>query len=330
MSTNLAGHRRRPPSGRPRTPASNHRPAREPAASGTEKKRAAIGLERAVQLATAIVAPTTVLTALLFYFGWVRTNALFQYFGVDATVLGFTTQDYLLRSSEALYIPLGTLLVVGLAGLWVHGLMTTWLAARRRLRLLRATAVALGVVGLALFARGVAGVAVPRLSLNDFLVTPVCLGLGAVLGAYGHWLWLRQRAVQGHDGSPARPRWHGVVSLVLVVLLVVLSLFWATTNYARAYGRGRAAAYARQLAVRPGVIVYSADRLFLHGPGVQELALPAQQHTSYRYRYSGLRLTESHGRLFLLPEGWTRTDGAAIVLAGSDKLRVEFIRGLGA
>jgi hypothetical protein len=115
------------------------------------------------------------------------------------------------------------------------------------------------------------------------------------------------------------------------VLLVVVSLFWATTNYAREYGRGRADQYARLLAVRPGVIVYSADRLFLQGPGVVETTLPAEQHTSFRYRYGGLRLlTESRGRLFLLPAGWTRTDGAAIVLANSDKVRVEFIRGLGA
>ena len=327
MSTNLTGSRRRP-TGRHRTAASPEQRAGEQAASGAEQ-RTPIGLERAVQLATAIVAPTTVLTALLFYYGWVRTNALFQYFGVDATVLGFTTQDYLLRSSEALYVPFGTLLVVGLAGLWVHGSTTRWLAARR-LRMLRATAVVLGVVGLALFARGVAGVVVPRLSANDFLVTPVCLGLGAVVGAYGRWLWLRQRALEGHDDA-VPPRWHGVVSLVLVALLVVLSMFWATSNYARAYGRGRAVAYARQLAVRPGVVVYSADRLFLHGPGVQELALPPEEHSSYRYRYSGLRLlTESRGRLFLLPAGWTTTDGAAIVLAGDDKLRVEFTRGHGA
>jgi hypothetical protein len=39
------------------------------------------------------------------------------------------------------------------------------------------------------------------------------------------------------------------------VLLVVVSLFWATTNYAREHGRGRADRYARLLAVRPCVIV---------------------------------------------------------------------------
>ena len=328
MKSNLTGSRRRPPPARTRPP----RDARADGATAPDTgKRPAIGLERGLQVVTAIVAPTTLLTALLFYFGWIRTNALFQYFGVDATTLGFTTQDYLLRSSEALYVPLGTLLVVGLVALWLHSVVATWLAARRRLDLLRGIAVALGLVGLALFARGVAGVALPRLSRTDFLVTPVCLGLGSALGAYGRWLWLRRREVLDDHRDATQPGWAGTTSLVLVVLLMVVSLFWATTNYARAYGRGRAAQYARLLAVRPGVVVYSADRLFLQGPGVVETPLPAGQHTSYRYRYSGLRLlTESRGHLFLLPAGWTLTDGSAIVLADSDKLRVEYIRGLGA
>jgi hypothetical protein len=327
MKSNLTAPRRRPPHGRARPP-------RDGRADGTGAPatvtRPTMGLERGLQVVTAIIAPTTLLTALLFYFGWIRTNALFQYFGVDATVLGFTTQDYLLRSSEALYVPLGTLLVVGLAALWLHSVAATWLAAGRRLELLRRMAVALALVGLALFARGVAGVALPRLSRADFLVTPVCLGLGAALGAYGRWLWLRRREVLG-DRDPTQPGWAGTVSLVLVVLLVVVSLFWATTNYAREYGRGRADQYARLLAVRPGVIVYSADRLFLNGPDVVETTLPAEQHTSFRYRYSGLRLlTESRGHLFLLPAGWTRSNGSAIVLADNDKIRVEFLRGLGA
>jgi hypothetical protein len=326
MRTNLTGPRHRPTPGRSRAPSPGHGRA--------AAQRPGMSLERAVQVVTAIIAPTTLLTALLFYFGWIRTNALFQYFGVDATVLGFTTQDYLLRSTEALYVPLGTLLVVGLAGTWAHGQVEAWLAGHRPGGLPRRTALALGavgVVGLALFARGVAGVAVPRLSRDGFLVTPVCLGLGAILGAYAQWLWRRLRQPPGRRGGVSRPRWPGLVGLGLVAMLVVLSLFWATTDYARAYGRGRAVAYARDLVVRPGVVVYSAERLFLQGPGVREQALPAGQRASYRYRYSGLRLlTEAHGRLFLLPAGWTTTDGAAVVLAGGDQLRVEFTRGQGA
>ncbi|MFI7442746.1 hypothetical protein [Nonomuraea indica] len=48
-----------------------------------------------VRILGAIVAPTTVLTAILFYFGWSRAYWFHDYFGVDATLLGLTTQDYL-------------------------------------------------------------------------------------------------------------------------------------------------------------------------------------------------------------------------------------------
>jgi hypothetical protein len=277
-----------------------------------------------------IAAPITVLSALLFYFGWVRTNALFQHFGVDAAVLGFSSTDYLLRSVEALYVPLGTLLVAGLAVLWAHSLVGTLLATDRWLKALRIAAVIMGLVGLALFARGVAGVVLPRLSRNDFLTTPLCLGLGATIGAYSRWLSLRLRQIPNRGRGTTQPGWLNTMNLALVILVVVLSLFWAATNYAQAIGRGRAASFARGLAGRPGVTVYSVDRLFLQGPGVIEVTLPAGPHASYHYRYSGLRLlTESHGHFFLLPEGWTLASGPTIVLDDTDKLRVEFVPGLG-
>jgi Zn-dependent protease with chaperone function len=46
-----------------------------------------------VRIVGSIVAPTTLLTALLFYFGWSFAYWFFAYFGVDSTVLGLTTQD---------------------------------------------------------------------------------------------------------------------------------------------------------------------------------------------------------------------------------------------
>jgi hypothetical protein len=325
------GSRRRSQPGRSRTPAPGEGPSAEPAASGAATRPTA-GLERALQVVASIAAPITVLSALLFYFGWIRTNALFQHFGVDAAVLGFSTQDYVLRSVEALYVPLGTLLVAGLASLWAHGLVATLLATHRRLKALRRAAVVLGLVGLALFARGVAGVILPRLSRNDFLTTPLCLGLGAAIGAYSRWLSLRLQEIlgRGRDATQPGESWSNAVNLVLVILLVVLSLFWAATNYAQAVGRGRAASFARGLAGRPGVVVYSVDRLFLQGPGILETTLPADPHASYHYRYSGLRLlTESRGRVFLLPEGWTPAGGSTIMLDDSNKVRVEFVPGLG-
>lgn len=60
------------------------------------------------------VAPTTFVTALLFYFGFAYTDALYEQFGVDAATLGFSSQDYLLRSASPLFIPGFIALATGL------------------------------------------------------------------------------------------------------------------------------------------------------------------------------------------------------------------------
>ena len=38
---------------------------------------------------------TTVLTAILFYFGWSRAYYFYDYLGVDSSLLNLTTRDYL-------------------------------------------------------------------------------------------------------------------------------------------------------------------------------------------------------------------------------------------
>ena len=39
----------------------------------------------AIQIVGLVIAPTTLVTALMFYFGWVQTNARSSYFGIDAS-----------------------------------------------------------------------------------------------------------------------------------------------------------------------------------------------------------------------------------------------------
>lgn len=59
------------------------------------------------ELVGRVVAPSTLLVALAFYFGWVLTNSRASYFGIAASALGFSTQDYLLRGVDALFVPMG-------------------------------------------------------------------------------------------------------------------------------------------------------------------------------------------------------------------------------
>ena len=70
-----------------------------------------------------VVAPTTLLTGLLFYFGWSFTYWYFHYLGVNSTLLGSTSQDYLMRSVDALFVPVTVAAVVGLLALWARAVI---------------------------------------------------------------------------------------------------------------------------------------------------------------------------------------------------------------
>lgn len=61
-----------------------------------------------------LVAPTAVVVGLLYFFGWVRTQAIFSYFGVDTRLIDYSSADYVLRSSEILFDSLIRLAFVAL------------------------------------------------------------------------------------------------------------------------------------------------------------------------------------------------------------------------
>lgn len=268
----------------------------------------------ALEALRSVVAPTTLLGALLFYFGWVFTNARSLYFGIDPSTLGLSNQDYLLRSIDPVFLPLGALLLIGLVLVGVHRALERALECPDSGRFLTPLVAVLALIGSVLFAVGLAGVANRPLFGIDFLLTPASLGLGLACASYA--VHLRRRRL-----SPAGTR--SSVAPVLVAMLVVLSLFWATGDWAQAVGRGRARQLAQGLGQRPGVVVYSDSPLHLDAPGVTETVLGGPAPV---YRYQGLKLLiRSGGKFFLLPAGWTPLDGETIVLSDRDDLRLEFM-----
>ena len=48
----------------------------------------------------AVLANVAVLTALLVYFGWTRSEVYNRRIGIDESILGMLTREYLLRSSD--------------------------------------------------------------------------------------------------------------------------------------------------------------------------------------------------------------------------------------
>src|SRR5688572_27624930 len=78
-----------------------------------------------VDLLKYIGSPLAIGTALLFYFGWVRSNEQAELFGADISVFEMTPDDFVLRSVNVVFIALLALLLIGLLFLrirpWVEG-----------------------------------------------------------------------------------------------------------------------------------------------------------------------------------------------------------------
>lgn len=281
-----------------------------------------------------VVAPLSVLSALLFYFGYASSRAQYGYFGLDVDTIGLSTQDYVMRSPQSLLTPMLVLLLaaVGVALLnEVVGQRVGAALARardgdavtadhalRRLASGRHAARRLAAVGQGLVVAGLllllayrwvgAWAAYP-------LVTPLVMALGAALALYAERV---ARLL-----SPGRPARRSVVAAVS--LLLVADLFWATATFAEWSGRGLAHSTARHLDRLPGVILDTKERLYLTSPGIQETALAASSpEQAFRYRYRNLRLLiQGHDRLFLVPDEWSASD-STLVIPTDGSVRVQY------
>jgi hypothetical protein len=294
------------------------RPAAAPPASG---------LPQLARILGTIVAPTTLLTSVLYIFGWRHAYYFFDYFGVNSTVLGLTTQDYFMRSLDGLFVPMTVVACAGLLVLWGHMVLRARIMAGSRPQALRTLVPVVVAVGLVLAVAGLSSVFIVQETVLDrFLygtAAPVSLALGVLLLTYAVSLW---RLVNAEEvaGRAARPAWVAVAEWAAVFVLVGLSLYWAASNYSVAVGNGRAHEQVATLARQPAVAVYSRQSLSLSAPGVRETRC-RDPEASYRFRYDGLKLILQSGNQYVfLPAKWSPADGVAILLPRSDSLRLEF------
>jgi hypothetical protein len=273
---------------------------------------------------SSFVAPLTLVTALLFYFGYVSTREFFRYFGIDVDIIGLSSQEFVMRSPGALFIPVMVLLLLA-AGLIVgHRVLRRRVLAapvsrqRTVVGAIAWTGIAFILVGLAL------AFLVPVLGGSSYaaLLTPLSLAIGAGLAAYA--------------ASTARSLGSTGVGRSVVVLLVVVmaaGAFWCTATIAQWWGLGQARALASDLRTLPAVVLDTKDRLYPGNDAIrfQELGAPASVDEStgkpatpeYGYRYFGLRLlAQGGGRLFLVPDEWS-ADASTLVIPYDD-VRVRF------
>ena len=291
---------------------------------------AASGFQAAKTL-LAFVPPVTLITALLFYFGWARSYSQARALGADASVFGYSTQDYLLRSVDSLYFPLLVLTGLGLLALLGHqavvGQLHSVAPGQPHVRLMQAGTLLLGV-GLIVLVYGLlySSGALGRSRFVD-LTGPLALGLGVVLGAYGVGLRGRARVAPrtGAFGQAPTAPWVGPLTAGLLLCVVALSLFWAVGNYALWRGQDLARSVASSDLARPGVVVYAPQRLALEGVTETPLGDPGQE--PYAYRYSGMRLLDRVAdTYFLMPIDWAATH-RLILLKDNQDIQVELTYG---
>ena len=294
--------------------------AAETPVSESHGSELAQNLGKIAKVTASALAPPTLLLALAVYFSVRRQEALALHFGIDVSVLDFSTQDYLLRAGDPLFIALLVVLTVGLVCLYAHSAVIRLLKDPTATSTFTVVANAFLIGGAAIFVIGV--IAVFRPVPLPIYARTLSLGLGIGMVAYGRYL--RNHLDRRHRDEPP---WVTAASIATVVALIFLSAFWTTKELAQALGRGQAEVLEATLQTRPGVVVLSARRLGIEGPGVTEEVLD-DDTAAYAFQYSGLRLlVRSGGQFFLLPSEWTREDGNAIALRELEGLRVEFTPG---
>lgn len=277
---------------------------------------AASAPSRALRIFGSILAPTTVLTALLFYFGYQHATWFCQWFGVHHSVLGLTAQDYLIRASDGMFVPLVAVAATGLLGLWGSRLVKVLVPFRTWRNLLRWLVPLAIVAGVGLITLGISGLGRPAWLYNFAGLPGLCLAVGFLLFP------LADRLHHVRTGRTL-PQATAVAQWTFTFVLVTVGLFWAVTDYSAAVGENRAYEYETKLAAEPSTVVFSAKDLGLVSRGV--IATPCVDGAAYRFRYDGLVLVlQSGGSYFLLPREWNRHDGVALVLPRSNDIRLEF------
>jgi hypothetical protein len=279
------------------------------------------GLQAVFKVAGAVVAPTTAVTALAYYFAVKRQETLARYFGIDTSVLGFSVQDYLLRVGDALFIVLLFGALIGLCAIQAHRAVTGRLDYLKSRAWTDTTILGVQAVGAALLLVGLIAMFEPLPFKPHFIFRSMSFGIGISLLAYA--IFVRNELLRSSTDRHAAS-WLSIASVVLVATIVFLSLFWTTKDLAQALGRGQARELERSLDQQPGTIVYSERDLNLDATGVTEELLPGGE-TAFIHRYSGLRLLiKSDDRYFLIPNDWTHDDGVTILLLDDDSIRIEF------
>ncbi|OLT15179.1 hypothetical protein BJF78_16335 [Pseudonocardia sp. CNS-139] len=288
---------------------------------------------RLVEWVTAVAAPLTALTAVLYFFGWTRTNALFRHFGVDPAILDLDVADHLARAAGPAFAP-AVALVAGSALYYALDraaphlerlLLSRPVRVRGRLYVLRGPSVLLSYAGVVLLWCGVRialqlpdvlGVGAAT-GITDPIAGALAIAAGALLLSTGVRLLL-QPPVPG----PVTARRLPVVARVLLVTAIAVAVFWAAAVYSQRTGESYAAAVDANPAIQPAVVVQTAEPIGLWSATPPDA--PDSPDGRLRYTYTGLRLLIYANDRWVLLTGERNAQGrlTVVILHDSDDLMV--------
>jgi hypothetical protein len=282
---------------------------------------------RLAGLLAGIVAPTALLAALAYYFGWRREEAFAGYFGIDPELLQLSSDEYVLRSVDALFGPVVVLLLVSFVALGLHVLLAD------RIESVYAAPV-VGALGLAALGIGLALAIGHPASSRAIYVQALGLGVGAVLIVYALAHWRRSEPASG-----------ALTAMTFVAVgVAVLSMFWATAEYADSRGLEQARKLARDIGVSPSAVVHSKVDLGIDTKGTgsgaagecEAIDATQSRKSIYRYRYAGFTLLAHRaGKYFVTPTPkgvdapWDPSNSAVFILPDDGAIRIELLRGSG-
>jgi hypothetical protein len=263
-----------------------------------------------------LIAPTALLTAWLYYIGWVKTNRQASYFGIDPSLLNYSTTDYVLRSVTSLLGPAGalliSLLVIGAARRAINRIEPGQWAYRHFRgtgRVATATGSVLVIIG---------GLYLNRVGVVGFASVLAAVGLlgGGLLLLLGRYLSVLAERRSDSDADI------DAMEILVIGLILAAGLFAAGFFYAVQVGEITAQALERHLPEAPEVHLLSAQDLELGGGTACE---PLRADDAFRCRYTGLRLlVSSNDRLFLVPGDWGQAANSYVhVVALGDNIRID-------
>ena len=265
-----------------------------------------------------LASQAALISALLFLIGWFRVQATFGYFGINSSMLGLSTSDYLLRSVDAAFRPLIAIGILALAGIYIHEKLLTRVKVSpafemRLCRSLKLTGIVVGFAGLTTASSNDSESALALIGSTAFLLGITC---------FVYALLLRQAV------DPAIQEKAHRKTIFVIAMLGMAAFLWTVISYASAIGIGQAKQIKNDLDQAPSVIIYSKEDLALSRVDTSESRIFGG---AYRFRYTGLRLlVRSDDRLFLLSMHWRRSTGSVIMLPDKPdpaSMRIEIMAG---